>query len=132
MRSKFQVDGIKSGTLPPQVQKKLIAEGAELLASRDPYVTEELLRKVYDNRRAHFIQFIKHILGLEKLSPWAETVTKAFDDFIAQHTTLTEMQIRFLQTLRTFVLQTGKIAKQDLIAAAFTQIRPKGGSLPTG
>jgi len=36
------------------------------------------------------------------------------------------MQIRFLQTLRTFILQTGGIAKQDLIAAPFTQIHPKG------
>ena len=99
---------------------------ADLLASHDPYVTEDLLRRVYDHKTARFLQFIRHILGLERLASWTETVTTAFDRFIAEHNTLTAMQIQFLQTLRTFVLQTGRVEKRDLIEAPFTQIHPKG------
>ena len=73
---------------------------ARLLESSDAHVTEDLLRKVYDHRSAHFLQFIRHILGLEKLDSWPSTVTRAFDDFISAHTTLTALQIRFLQTSR--------------------------------
>jgi type I restriction enzyme R subunit len=103
-----------------------IAELARLLQEQDPFVTEEMLRNVYDHKTARFIQFIRHILGLEELTSWSETVTRAFDEFIAAHNTLTALQIRFLQTLRTFILQTGRVDKRDLIDAPFTRIHPKG------
>ena len=99
---------------------------AQLLREQDPHVTEDLLRKVYDHKTARFIQFMRHILGQEKLTSWSAAITSAFDSFIAEHTTLTAMQIRFLQTLRTFILQTGGVEKRDLIAAPFTQIHPRG------
>ena len=99
---------------------------ARTLKEHDPEVTEELLRKVYDHKTARFIQFIKHILGLEKLESWQESVNHKFESFIAEHNTFTALQIRFLQTLKTFILQTGKVEKKDLIAAPFTQIHPSG------
>lgn len=99
---------------------------ADLLRSQDPYVTEELLRKVYDHKAARFIRFMRHILGLEKLEPWSQEVAEAFDDFIVTHNTFTQLQIQFLQTLRTFILQTGGVERRDLIKAPFTQIHPKG------
>ena len=40
---------------------------ADSLRAEDPYITESLLQKVYDNRTARFIDFIRHILGLQKL-----------------------------------------------------------------
>jgi len=55
-----------------------------LLQSKEPYITEDLLKKIYDNKHAKFIQFIKHILGLEKLENYTETVTKLFNSFIAE------------------------------------------------
>ena len=99
---------------------------AHILQVQDPFVTEQMLRKVYDHKTARFIQFIKHILGLEELTSWNETVTRAFDEFIAAHNTLTTLQIRFLQTLRTFILQNGKVERRDLIDAPFTRIHPRG------
>jgi len=103
-----------------------IEELATLLRSRDPFVTEELLRRVYDHRSARFVQFIKHILGLERLESWSETVTREFDEFIAAHNTFSAMQVRFLQTLRTFILQNRRIEKQNLVEAPFTRIHPDG------
>jgi len=103
-----------------------IRELASFLASHDPYVTEDLLRKLYDNRKARFVQFMRHILGLEKLASWSETVTRAFDDFIARNNTFSSVQIRFLQTLRTFILQTGNVEKRHLVELPFTRIHPNG------
>jgi type I restriction enzyme, R subunit len=108
------------------VSEEEVGALGDLLAADDPFVTEDLLRKIYDHRKARFLQFIRHILGLEMLESWTETVTRAFDDFIAGHTTLSFQQVRFLRTLRTFILQTGRLSKKDLIGAPFTQIHPKG------
>ena len=96
-----------------------------LLELQTLHVTEDLLRRVYDHRTAHFIQFIRHILGLERLESWTETINRAFDEFIAQHTTFASLQIRFLQTLRTFVLQTGKVEKRALIDAPSPASTPR-------
>jgi type I restriction enzyme R subunit len=103
-----------------------IHELADLLERHDPHITVELLRKVYNHRTASFVRLIRHVLGVERLESWPETVTQAFDAFIAAHTALTGLQIRFLQTLKTFILQTGKLAKQDLVDLPFTQIHPRG------
>jgi len=86
----------------------------------------QLLRKVYHHRSADFVRLLRHVLGVERLESWPEAVTQAFDAFIAAHTTLTGLQIRFLQTLKTFILQTGKLAKEDLVAPPFTQLHPRG------
>jgi len=103
-----------------------VHELAEILESNALHVTEDILRKVYDNKRARFVQFIRHILGRETLEPWSETVTHAFDRFIAEHNSLSSKQILFLQTLRTFLLQTGKVDREDLISQPFTNIDPRG------
>lgn len=103
-----------------------IRDLARLLEAQYLHITEDRLRKVYDHKTARFIQFIRHILGLERLGSWPETVTRAFDEFIARHTTFSALQIRFLQTLRTFILQTGKVERENLIAQPFTNLHPQG------
>lgn len=108
------------------VEEQEVMALARQLREQDPYVTEDILRKIYDHKSARFIQFMRHILGLEKLESWSATVSQAFDDFIREHNDFTSLQIRFLQTLKTFILQTGKVEKQDLIDAPFTQLHPSG------
>ena len=99
---------------------------AELLESQEPYITENVLQKIYDNKKAKFIQFIKHIIGLEPLGTFTETVSRAFDDFITVHNTFTEQQIEFLQTLKTFIIDKGIVEKKDLITEPFTLLHPNG------
>jgi type I restriction enzyme R subunit len=69
---------------------------AEELHNEHPHITIDLLRKVYNHRKAALVQFIKHILGIEQLETFAETVTKAFDDFVSKHSYLTSRQMQFL------------------------------------
>ena len=103
-----------------------LRELAELLRRQDPQIDEERLRKVYDVRTASFVQLIRHVLGVEPLERWSTYVTRMFDEFVAGHTTYTALQIRFLQTLRTFVLQRGKVERRDLVDPPFTRIHPEG------
>ena len=108
------------------VTNEEIDELANILKENYPHVTEYILREVYDNRSAKFIQFIKHILGIEEIATFTETVSIAFDDFLCKHNNYGEKQIQFILTLKTFVLQRGVVKKKDLISAPFTQLHPEG------
>lgn len=99
---------------------------AEELHNEHPHITIDLLRKVYNHRKAALVQFIKHILGIKKLETFAETVTKAFDDFISKHSYLTSRQLQFLDLLKNFVLEKGDVSKRNLIESPFTMLHPEG------
>jgi type I restriction enzyme, R subunit len=114
---------IKSGeTVTADEAKQL----AELLHEEHPHITENLLRQVYKNRKARFIQFIRHILGLEALQSFPDTVSEAFARFIRAHTTLSSRQLEFLNLLKNFIIEREKVEKKDLINAPFTVIHPQG------
>jgi type I restriction enzyme R subunit len=99
---------------------------AELLHEERPHITEDLLRQVYKNRKARFIQFIRHILGIEVLKSFSDEVSAAFDQFIRAHTTVSSRQMEFLSLLKTFIIEREKVEKKDLINAPFTVIHPQG------
>lgn len=99
---------------------------AEELHNEHPHITIDLLRKVYHHRKAALVQFIKHILGIEQLETFAETVTKAFDEFIVRHSYLSVSQLLFLDLLKNFILEKGEVSKRNLIESPFTMIHPEG------
>lgn len=101
-------------------------ELAKMLYSERPNITLDLLRRVYKNQKAKFIQFIRHILGIEKLESFPESVTKAFDKFISEHSNLTSRQLEFLNLLKNFIMEHEKFEKKDLINSPFTKLHPKG------
>jgi type I restriction enzyme R subunit len=99
---------------------------ADELHNEHPHITIDLLRRVYNHRKAQFTQFIKHILGIELLESFPETVSKAFDNFIEAHSYLTSRQLQFLDLLRNFILEKGELQKRDLIQSPFTLLHPEG------
>lgn len=114
---------LKEGKTITEIEAQTLAE--ELLET-DPHITESLLRKVYNHQNAKFIQFIKHILGIEILERFDDQVSKAVNQFITEHTYLTSRQIEFLNLLKNYIIERGTIEKRDLIQAPFTIIHPKG------
>jgi type I restriction enzyme R subunit len=76
--------------------------------------------------KAPFLKFIRHILGLEVLQNFPDTVTASFDQFIAEHSTLTSKQLEFLDLLRKFLINNGAIEKKDLVNYPFKAIDSKG------
>jgi len=99
---------------------------ANLLKDESPNITIDLLRRVYQNRQAPFLKFIRHILGLEVLQNFPDTVNASIDQFIAEHTTLTSKQLEFLDLLRKFLINNGAIEKRDLVNYPFKAIDSKG------
>jgi type I restriction enzyme R subunit len=99
---------------------------AEELHNEHPHITIDLLRRVYNHRKAQFVQFIKHILGIEILESFPETVSKAFDDFISKHSYLSSRQLQFMDLLRNYILEKGELQKRNLIESPFTLIHPHG------
>ena len=109
-----------------EVTDEELEELADILKEQYPHVTEYILREIYDNKSAKFIQFIKHILGIEEIATFNETVSTLFDEFLKEHNNFGEKQIQFIMTLKTFILQRGSVAKKDLINVPFTQLHPEG------
>ncbi len=114
---------IKSGE---SITEEELKELANLMNERDPFVTEKLLQRVYGNQHAKFLQFIKHILQIEVVHSFEESVTQAFDEFIKQHNNLSNNQIEFMTVLKKYLIDKGKIEKKDLINPPFTQLHPQG------
>lgn len=110
--------------------KLLSEEEAEQLAgalhNEHPHITIDLLRKVYNHRKAVMVQFIKHILGIETLESFPESVSKSFEKFVLEHSYLNSRQLDFLNLLQTFLIEKGDVEKRDLINAPFTRIHPDG------
>ncbi len=101
-------------------------ELANELHEENPHITIDLLRRVYNHRKAQFIQFIRHILGIEILESFPETVAKSFDSFIQNHSYLSGRQLQFLDLLKSFILEKGELHKRNLIESPFTMIHPEG------
>jgi type I restriction enzyme R subunit len=99
---------------------------AEELHDENPHITIDLLRRVYNHRKAQFVQFIKHILGIQILESFPETVSKSFDQFISEHSYVSGRQLQFLELLKSFILEKGEIEKRNLIESPFTMIHPEG------
>ncbi|WP_023641150.1 DEAD/DEAH box helicase family protein [Dickeya zeae] len=99
---------------------------AELLHEEHPHITEDLLRQIYKNRKARFIQFIRHILDIDVLQSFPDEVSSAFEQFIRAHTTLSSRQLEFLDLLKNFIIEREKVEKKDLVNAPFTVIHPQG------
>jgi type I restriction enzyme R subunit len=108
------------------ITKTEVEELARMLYEDHPHITVDLLRRVYDNRKAKFLQFIKHILGIEKLESFPESVSKSIDIFVQRHANLTSRQLEFLELLRGYIIDRGGFEKRDLIQSPFTQLHPEG------
>ena len=105
---------------------KEVEQLADTLEQYDPYPTEENLQRAYDARRVQFLDLIKYIMGIGELITFPEKVSEAFAEFIAAHNTLTAKQIQFLDALKTFIIENGRLDKKDLTREPFTRFHAKG------
>lgn len=96
------------------------------LHEEHPNITLDLLRRVYNHRKARLQHFIKHILGVESLQSFPETVSQSFQQFLNEHSYLSSRQLQFLDMLKTFIIERGDLQKKNLIETPFTMIHPDG------
>ena len=81
----------------------------------DLFITEERLREAYDQPRATFTDFLRHILEVATLPTREEAISQAFDEWVRQHTQLTATQLMFVRTLRKAVLQKAEVTTLDAL-----------------
>lgn len=109
-----------------EITEEESASLAEVLHEEHPHITVDLLRRVYSHRKAQLVQFIKHILGIQLLESFPETVSNAFAEFVKAHTYLTARQLQFLDLLKKFIIEKGELNKRNLIESPFTMLHPEG------
>jgi type I restriction enzyme R subunit len=95
---------------------------AHTLNQSDLFVTEDVLRKVYDRRDATLIDFLRHILGLVQITSREEEISAAFEEFIAAHPAFSAKQIYFLRTMRSAILRRARLTVQDLEQPPFSRV----------
>lgn len=78
---------------------------AAALNGPDLFVTEEQLRRAYDQPKATLADFLRHILHVSSLPSRETTISAAFDQWVGQHPNLTATQLMFVRTLRKAVMQ---------------------------
>jgi type I restriction enzyme R subunit len=91
-----------------------IEEISHALNQADLFITEDILREVYQQPAANLPDFIRHILGLAKLPTWEEKIKEAFDQFIAEHGYMSASQLNFLRGVRAAVLRHAKVTYEQL------------------
>jgi type I restriction enzyme R subunit len=114
---------IRDGQLVDETDAETLAAQ---LHDEHPHITLQLLRRVYQHQSAPFLKFIRHILGIEILESFPDTVSRSIDQFIVEHSELSSHQLQFLNLLRDYLIHRGGIEKRDLIQAPFTIIHPSG------
>lgn len=120
--------------------KKIIANG--LLTEEDlesleqvldspefDYVTEDTLRKAYDQSGGTLVQFIKSILGYYKFPDPEEKIREAFQTYIIEHNRqYTADQLNFIRTVQSVIVRKKNIRMADFYEAPFTNF---GSVAPT-
>jgi type I restriction enzyme R subunit len=109
-----------------QITSEETAQLANELHEEHPNITIDLLQRVYNHRKAQLLQFVRHILGIELLQSFPETVSQSFQQFINEHSYLSSRQLQFLDMLKTFIIERGALQKKNLIETPFTMIHPDG------
>lgn len=107
------------------VDARELQEIASILNRPDLFITEEVLRRVYERSDVGLLDFLRHILGLRLLRSREEQISDAFDTFIASHAQLSVTQIDFVRALRSVSLRRpspAPLSPADLAHAPFNRI----------
>lgn len=96
---------------------------ADILNQADLFVTEETLRKAYDNPNARLTDFLAAILEENgRLENREGRINKAFEEFITQHGFLRANQLNFLRAIKAAVIRHARITRAALSHPPLSQI----------
>ena len=102
---------LKNGGDPSETE---IQELSNTLNQADLFITEDVLREVYQQPEVNLSDFMKHILNIARLPDWETQIKTAFDWFIQEHGFMSASQINFLRAIRAAVLRNAKISRELL------------------
>jgi type I restriction enzyme R subunit len=91
-----------------------LSDIARTLNQADLFITEDILREVYQQPAASLPDFMRHSLAIAKLPTSEDRIQAEFERFIANHGFLSASQINFLRGVRAAVLRHAKISHDQL------------------
>ena len=106
------------------ITDKDLADIEDTLNGPELFVTEENLRKAFQQPYGTFIQFIKNILGHYKFPDSEALVNESFQTYVVERNNrhpLTADQIRFLRTIKNVFAKKKHIEYADLFDDPFTR-----------
>lgn len=106
----YKIKYLQTEEPPSLTDMQLIAD---TLNRPDLFITEEILRRVYERSDVGLLDFLRHILGRRPLLTREERLSVAFDEFIAQYPHLTITQVDFLRAVRSVVLYKTRLDPAD-------------------
>ncbi len=92
------------------------------LNSPDLYITEDNLKKIYEQHKGTLVQFIKKILGLYEFPDPKQRIKEAFSTFIVEKNFLNANQVNFVRTLETVLISKKHIEFDDFFNPPFTNV----------
>lgn len=95
------------------------------LNSPQLFITEDNLKKIYQQHNGTLVEFIKKILGLYEFPDPNKEIEDAFKSFIIEHSYLNADQVYFIRTIQTVFMKTHHIRLADLYEAPFTNFGSK-------
>jgi len=95
---------------------------AKTLNQADLFVTEDTLRKAYDNSAAALPDFLNAIINDAELENREQRINKAFEQFVADHGYLRANQLNFLRAVKAIVLRHARITRAALSEPPLSRI----------
>jgi type I restriction enzyme R subunit len=95
---------------------------SESLNRADLFITEEILRDLYQQPSVDLADFMKHILNINRLPDWETQIREAFDKFIDENGFMSASQINFLRAIRAAVIRHAKITHELLYKPPLSRV----------
>lgn len=105
-----------------KVEQSDIEVLSKLLNQADLFITERILKDVYEHPDATLIDFLRHMLGLSDLPSREEQIKEEFESFIARHPHFSARQVNFLRVIRSAVLRRAQLTSKDLENPPFSHV----------
>lgn len=102
------------------ITEKDLEKLEKALNSPELYVTEDVLKNLYNQHKGTLVQFIKKIIGLYEFPDPQKKIAEAFKTFLIEKNYLNANQVNFIRTLQTVFMSKHHIEYKDFFEPPFT------------
>jgi type I restriction enzyme R subunit len=102
------------------ITEKDLEKLEEALNSPELYITEEVLKNLFNQHKGTLVQFIMKIIGLYEFPDPRKKIEEAFKTFLIEKNYLNADQVNFIRTIQTVFLSKHHIEYKDFFEPPFT------------
>lgn len=102
------------------ITEKDLEKLEETLNSPELFITEEVLKNLFNQHKGTLVQFIKKIIGLYEFPDPKKKINEAFKTFLIEKNYLSADQVNFIRTLETVFMSKHHVEYKDFFEPPFT------------